>query len=132
MKIDHVAIWVRDLEKNRVFYERFFHGKASTKYVNRMKNFESYFISFDNGCRLELMSKPEIPSNQNSVEKQNLGFAHFAISVENKDTVDRLTEEIRSSGYTVIGEPRITGDGYYESVILDDEQNRIEIITLNI
>ncbi|MGC4022507.1 MAG: VOC family protein [Cyclobacteriaceae bacterium] len=125
MKIDHIAIWVKDLEKQRSFYEKFFKAKSSEKYVNELKNFHSYFLSFDSGARIELMHKPETPANKN--EGQSIGIIHFAISVGSKEKVDSLTQELRQAGFSVLDGPRTTGDGYYESVILDPESNRIEI-----
>ena len=95
--------------------------------INPNKNFQSYFISFEGSCRLELMNKPEIPNNLNDEFQQNIGIIHFAISVGSKEKVDLLTEKLRKDGYRVIGEPRTTGDGYYESVVFDPEMNRIEI-----
>jgi lactoylglutathione lyase len=127
MKIEHIALWVRDLEAQKNFYTRFFGGKAGEKYTNPKKNYTSYFISFDTGARLELMHIPSIPTNQNDLDKQYLGLIHFAMSVGSKEKVDTLTETLRSEGYRVVGEARWTGDGYYESVILDPENNRIEI-----
>lgn len=127
MKIEHVAIWVKDLEKMRVFYETYFDGKSNEKYRNEKKSFESYFISFDSGTRLELMQMPNIPDSKNDIYKQFIGLIHFAISVENTQTVDALTEKLGNDGYEIVGQPRWTGDGYYESVILDPEKNRIEI-----
>jgi len=127
IKIEHLAIWVRDLEGMKSFYERYFQAKAGERYHNPRKNFTSYFLSFSEGCRLELMQKPEIPPNRNDVDEQYEGIIHFAISLGGKDQVDQLTETLRSAGYRVVGEPRTTGDGYYESVILDPEGNRVEI-----
>ena len=127
MKIEHLAIWVKDLEKMKAFYEKYFGGKAGEQYHNPKKNFYSYFLSFDEGCRLELMYQPEIPENKNVIENQYIGIIHFAISVGSKEKVDALTEELREAGYQIVGEPRTTGDGYYESVVLDAEENRIEI-----
>jgi len=127
MTIEHLAIWVNDLEKMKSFYEKYFHAKAGEKYHNSTKSFTSYFLSFEKGCRLELMQKPKIPNNQNDVMLQYIGIIHFAISVGSKEKVDALTETIRKDGYPIVGEPRTTGDGYYESVILDPENNRIEI-----
>jgi len=127
MIIEHLAIWVNDLERMKVFYEKYFNGKAGEKYHNPTKHFTSYFLSFEKGCRLELMQKPEIPDNQNDVMLQYIGIIHFAISVGSKEQVDGLTETMKNDGYTVVGEPRTTGDGYYESVVLDPENNRIEI-----
>ncbi len=127
IKIDHLALWVTDLEGMRTFYERYFGATAGDIYHNPKKNFHSYFLSFSEGCRLELMQKPEIPANRNNVDEQYLGLIHFAISLGSRHEVDALTERLRSDGFRVVGEPRTTGDGYYESVVLDPENNRIEI-----
>ena len=127
MKIEHIAIWTNQLETMRSFYETYFNGRSNDKYSNVNKGFHSYFLSFDDGARLELMQMPNIPPNTNSVEQQNLGLIHFAISVGSKEQVDTLTNQLRQDGYTVLGEPRTTGDGYYESVVLDPDNNRIEI-----
>lgn len=127
MKIEHVAIWVNDLEVMRSFYERYFEARAGEKYVNPKKNFQSYFLSFSSGCRLELMTMPGIPKSGNDVYKQFTGLVHFALSTGSRERVDQLTEILRKDGFEIVGEPRLTGDGYYESVVLDPEQNRIEI-----
>lgn len=127
MRIEHIAIWVKDLERMRAFYENYFQAKAGERYHNPKKNFYSYFLYFEKGSRLELMQKAEIPENLNDVHQQYIGLNHFAISVGTRLKVDTLTERIRIDGYEVVGEPRTTGDGYYESVVLDPEQNRIEI-----
>lgn len=124
MKIEHLAIWVNDLEGMKKFYQNYFHAKAGAIYHNPKKNFTSYFLSFGDGCRLELMHNPDI---KNSDDPQRLGITHFAMSVGSKEIVDQLTLTLEADGYEVIGEPRTTGDGYYESVILDPENNRIEI-----
>jgi lactoylglutathione lyase len=124
MKIEHLAVWTNQL---KAFYIKFFHAQPNEKYHNPVKQFNSYFLSFEQGARLELMQMPDIPNNANNVIKQAIGFIHLAISVGSKEKVDMLTEEIRTAGYPVIGEPRYTGDGYYESVILDPDNNRIEI-----
>jgi lactoylglutathione lyase len=127
MKIEHLAIWCHDLETLKHFYEKYFNAIAGTKYTNTHKNFHSYFLQFSEGCRLELMQMPGIPANENDFYKQYTGLIHFAISVGSKEKVDSLTHLLRSDGYEVVGEPRTTGDGYYESVVLDPEGNRIEI-----
>jgi len=127
MKIEHLAIWVKDLEQMRQFYENYFGVKAGDKYHNPTKKFTSYFLSFEEGCRLELMHKPDIPDNLNDIKRQYLGIIHFAISVGSKEKVNALTETLRTAGFTIAGEPRTTGDGYYESVVLDPEMNYIEI-----
>ena len=127
MYIEHLAIWVSDLEGTREFYETYFQATANTKYHNPKKNFRSYFLSFASGCRLELMHRPDIAPLEQKAEKEYRGIIHFALSVGSETKVDALTERLRADGYAVIGEPRRTGDGYYESVVLDPEHNRIEI-----
>ncbi|GIZ16270.1 VOC family protein [Capnocytophaga catalasegens] len=127
MKIEHVAFWVNDLEKMKNFYQTYFNGTPSEKYHNPNKNFTSYFITFESGARLELMNKLEITANFNDFNNQKIGITHLAFSVGNKENVDKLTEKLRNDGYKIVGEPRTTGDGYYESVFLDSEQNIIEI-----
>src|SRR5688572_26424164 len=106
MKIEHIAIWATDLERLKNFYVGYFQAVAGEKYINEKKNFQSYFLSFENGCRLELMSKPEIPNSLNDVITQFTGIIHFAISIGSKEEVDRLTALIRSDGHRVVGEPR--------------------------
>ncbi|MEO0340181.1 MAG: VOC family protein [Bacteroidota bacterium] len=128
MKIEHIAIWVEELEQMRNFYEKYFNAQAGERYHNPNKDFYSYFLSFSEGCRLELMKMPSIPETKNDVYKQFRGIIHFAITVGSQEKVDQLTETLRTDGFEVIGEPRTTGDGYYESVILDPEQNRVEIV----
>lgn len=127
MNIEHIAIWVNDLENMKTFYEKYFNAKSNELYHNPTKNFRPYFLSFKTGCRLELMHKPEIPENINDLEKQYRGFIHFAISVGSREKVDQLTEQLRADNCPIVGEPRTTGDGYYESVVCDLERNRIEI-----
>jgi len=128
MKIAHVAFWVKDLEQMRSFYERYFNAVAGLKYVNPVKKVESYFLTFDgdtNDTRMELMQMPGITAANDRA--QLFGLAHLAISVGSSARVDELTERLRSEGVIIAGEPRTTGDGYYESVGLDPEGNRIEI-----
>lgn len=127
MKIEHIAIWTNQLETMREFYKRYFKGLSNDKYINHSKGFESYFITFDDGARLELMQQDAKGPNPNTTEQQHLGLIHFAMSVGSETAVDQLTETLRQDGYPVIGEPRRTGDGYYESVVLDPDGNRIEI-----
>ena len=129
MYIEHLAIWCTDIETMKTFYCTYFNATANTKYINPVKQFSSYFISFEKGPRLELMQMPGIPANENDIIKQYKGFIHFALSVGSAEEVNLLTEQLREDGYKVIGEPRTTGDGYYESVVLDPENNRIEITT---
>ncbi|SET60903.1 lactoylglutathione lyase [Natronincola peptidivorans] len=120
-------MWTKDLEGLKQFYVEYFEGIAGNKYVNTKKNFTSYFISFASGARLEIMEMPTIPANTNDVEEQYIGLIHIAFSVGSKEKVGSLTERLRNAGYKVISEPRYTGDGYYESCVLDPEGNRIEI-----
>lgn len=127
MKIDHIAIWTKDLECVKHFYEKYFHVSAGEKYFNPNKNFESYFLRFEDGARLEIMRKPELTPSERDGLNEFFGLAHFAICVGSKEKVNTLTEQLRHDGYQIIGEPRTTGDGYYESVVLDPEGNRIEI-----
>ena len=127
MKIEHLAVWTNQLDLLKAFYIRFFNATPNEKYHNPRNLFSSYFLSFGDGARLELMQMPGIPDNSNDVMRQNTGLIHFAISTGSKEKVDALTEAIRQEGFTVMGEPRWTGDGYYESVILDPDNNRIEI-----
>jgi lactoylglutathione lyase len=126
MKIEHIALWTHDLEKMRGFYQTYFQMKSGKRYENPKKGFSSYFLSFDTGARIELMTKTNIPDNDESKQEFS-GLTHFAISVGDKTKVNALTEQLRKDGYKVAGEPRTTGDGYYESLILDPEGNRIEI-----
>lgn len=127
MKIEHVAIWTKDIENSKRFYTRYFGGTAGKKYTNSKKCFESYFIKFDSGARLELMQMPTVPANLNDTVNQYIGIIHIAISVGSLEKVDAITSELKKAGFTVVGEPRHTGDGYYESCILDPDGNRIEI-----
>lgn len=128
MRIDHIAIWVKDLEGSKTFYQKYFGAVSNEKYHNPVKDFQSYFLGFENGCRLEIMTRPDTKENGNSYESQHLGIIHLAFSVGSKEKVDELTDTLRKDGYTIAGEPRVTGDGYYESVILDPEGNIIEIV----
>ena len=127
MKIEHLAFWVQDLEGMKDFYTHYFQATANKKYHNPTKDFSSYFLTFAEGCRLELMHMPGILEHEPGIPPQRMGLIHFAISVGDKARVDQLTEQLRQDGYQVVGEPRTTGDGYYESVVLDPEYNRIEI-----
>lgn len=127
MKIEHLAIWTVDLENMRSFYEHYFNATSNDQYHNPKKDFRSYFLTFADGARLELMHKPAIAKNLADWENEGVGLAHFAIAVGSQEKVDQLTEEIRTAGFPIIGETRWTGDGYYESVVLDPENNRIEI-----
>ncbi|MFD1140369.1 VOC family protein [Larkinella insperata] len=125
--IAHLAIWTRDLERMRVFYETYFGATASPLYHNPTKQFRSYFLSFGAGCQLELMHRPDVPDDTSDPLAQRTGLIHFALSVGSPERVDALTRRLNTDGYARIDGPRTTGDGYYESVVLDPENNRIEI-----
>lgn len=128
IKIEHYAIWCHDLELMKAFYTNCFGMTSNNKYVNPVKKYESYFLSFADGSspRLELMKRPDITENKN-VRGYVMGYAHIAFSVGSREAVDILTEKLRRNGYTIAGETRVTGDGYYESIIEDPEGNWIEI-----
>ena len=128
MIIEHIAISTDDIETLRAFYTKYFNLKCGNKYTNLSKNYTSYFLSFgEDKTRIELM---HIPDMQNPASRGNLkGLAHFAIAVGNAQMVDTLTERLRADGYTILSEPRTTGDGYYESVVADPEGNYVEITT---
>jgi lactoylglutathione lyase len=127
MRIEHVAIWTHDLERLRQFYETYFEGRANAKYVNPRKQFESYFITFADGARLELMHRPDVPASKNNVDQQFIGYIHVAFSIGSREAIDALTDRLRTDGYRILDGPRTTGDGYYESVVLDPDGNRIEL-----
>ena len=127
MKIEHLAIWVDDLEKMRAFYLKYFNTTSNEKYMNEKKGFSSYFLSFGEGkARLEIMNRIDI-NEECGKRGFSKGIAHFAISVGGKEAVNELTERLRNDHYTIESEPRTTGDGYYESVVLDPEGNYVEI-----
>ncbi len=125
MKIHHIAIWVNDLERAKEFYTKYFGCVAGEKYSNPIKHFTSYFLSFADGACIELMKKPDILSPEQS---EKIGYTHLAIEVGNRKDVDNLTRTLEIDGYIIAGQPRTTGDGYYESVILDPEGNRVELL----
>ena len=127
MKIEHLAIWVDDLEMMRRFYTTYFDAISNEKYTNAKKGFTSYFLAFgENKTRLELMHREDIPDSS-AKRGFTKGIAHFAISAGSKENVDQLTERLRTDKYIIESKPRLTGDGYYESVVLDPEGNYVEI-----
>lgn len=125
MKIEHVALYINDLEKARDFFIKYFGGKSNDGYHNKTTDFRSYFISFDDGSRLEIMTRPELADTPK--ELNHTGFIHLAFSVGSKEKVDELTARLKNDGYEVLSGPRTTGDGYYESCILGIDNNQIEI-----
>jgi lactoylglutathione lyase len=128
MKISHIAVWVSDIEKMKVFYERYFNARAGEKYINPRKGFQSCFLSFVDGAQLELMHRDSSPGSRDEQKGEvNTGFIHIAISVGSENEVDALTKTLSERGITVLSAPRCTGDGFYESTVLDPEGNIIEI-----
>lgn len=168
MKIEHVAIWAKDIDKVCDFYRKYFDGEVQPLYHNPAKQFTSRFVTFDDGARLEIMHRPDIDADVGTVtspmfhvkrpqgecsahtcmgiaepqdvghevsqpfqaqheQGQHLGYAHLSFSVGSKEEVDRLTQKMSDDGIQVVGQPRTTGDGYYESVVLDPEGNRVEV-----
>lgn len=125
MKIEHAALYVSDLEKAKNFFVTFLKGRANKGYHNSRTDFRSYFISFDDGARLEIMTRPELV--EQSKNPYRTGYAHIAFSVGSKEAVDELTAKLAAAGYSVTSGPRTTGDGYYESSIIALEDNMIEI-----
>lgn len=123
--LSHVALWTNDIERLKQFYIYYFGGTSNAKYVNSSKGFCSYFLRFEGGAALEIMQHKDITE---IIGNTHLGFAHIAFSLGSKERVNALTEQFRSDGYTVKGEPRTTGDGYYEAVILDPDGNVVELV----
>lgn len=123
MKIEHIALYVRDLEGARDFFAAYFGGIPNEGYHNRKTDFRSYFLRFGDGSRLELMTRPELAEGKDGC----LGYAHLAFSVGSPERVDSLTAKLRQDGYAVLSGPRTTGDGYYESCVAGFEGNLIEI-----
>ena len=125
MKIEHVAMYVSDLEAARDFFVSYLGGTSNNGYHNEKTGFRSYFISFDDGARLEIMNKPEMIDEPKT--RDRAGYAHIAFSVGSREKVDELTQVLKDAGYEIMSGPITTGDGYYESCIVAVEQNQIEI-----
>lgn len=131
MKLEHIAIWTNQLETLKSYYETYFNAQSNEKYINQTNGFESYFLTFESGARLEIMSKPNIPNNQNdTIERQHLGLIHFAFEVPTMQDVEVKALELQGAGFKILRGPRKTGDGYYEFETLDPDDNRLEVITL--
>ena len=125
MKIEHIAMYVNDLEATKDFFIKYFDARANDGYHNKSTDFKSYFLTFEDGARLEIMNKP----GMKDLEKDTIrtGYVHIAFSVGSKENVDLLTEKLKADGYNVFSGPRTTGDGYYESCIIGIEGNQVEI-----
>ena len=130
MTLEHVAIWTNQLEEMKAFYQTYFNGIANTKYTNKTNQFQSYFLTFKSGARLELMTKPNLPQNSNdTIGQQHLGIIHLAFGVDTMEAVDKKAAELKAAGFTILRGPRKTGDGYYEFETADPDNNRLEITT---
>ena len=125
MKIEHIAMYVNDLDAAKDFFVKYFDARANDGYHNKSTDFKSYFLTFEDGVRLEIMNNPDIKDLEKDATRT--GYIHIAFSVGSKEKVDRLTEQLKSDGYDVISGPRTTGDGYYESYIIGIEDNLVEI-----
>ncbi len=125
MQIEHVAMYVEDLEKTKDFFIKYFGANAGERYYNPKTELQSYFLSFDDGARLEIMQKPRVSNVRKELART--GYIHIAFSVGSREKVDELTRRLQEAGYKVVSGPRVTGDGYYESCVLCIEDNQIEI-----
>jgi lactoylglutathione lyase len=128
MRIEHIALWVNDLERTCAFYVKFFNATSGPLYENPKKGFTSRFLSFNSGARIEVMHTSQLNPEPHGPGIHCMGFTHLAIEVSNEVAVDQLTHDIKLDGWPVLDGPRRTGDGYYESVVLDPEGNRIELV----
>ena len=125
MKIEHIAMYVKDLEKTKTFFEIYLNARANAGYHNPKTDFRSYFLSFDDGARLEIMNKPQMQDSPKDLSQT--GYIHIAFRVGSKEKVDELTAKLKEDGYEIISGPRTTGDGYYESCVVGIEGNQIEL-----
>jgi lactoylglutathione lyase len=125
MKIEHIAMYVRDLETARDFFVKYLGASSNSGYHNKTTDFRSYFLSFDGGARLEIMTRPQLVDSDNAIAR--MGFVHIAFSLGSREKVDELTARLKADGYEVLNGPRTTGDGYYESCIVGIEGNQIEL-----
>jgi lactoylglutathione lyase len=126
MKINHIALYTMDLERMKTFYETYFHAVPNQGYHNKNTDLRTYFLSFEDNTRLEIMTRPTLEQSVSS--PLDTGYIHLAFSVGSKDKVDDLTTTLEKAGYTILSKPRTTGDGYYESCVLDPDGNQIEIV----
>ena len=127
MHIEHIAIWVRDVEAACRFYTRHFQAEASPRFDDPRYGYAGYFLDFDGGARLELMSMPGIAEPRTRAPQQSLGLIHLAFSLGSAQAVEEKTEQLRQEGCQILEEPHLTADLYYESCVLDPEGNRLEL-----
>ncbi|HXW74638.1 MAG TPA: VOC family protein [Steroidobacteraceae bacterium] len=127
MRIEHVAMWTEDLERLATFYSAYFGAVVGKKYENRAKGFESRFLSFDSGTRLEIMRTTALSAVKHDSSAHRMGLTHLAFAIGSERGVDELTSRLRRDGHPILDGPRRTGDGYYESIVLDPDGNRVEV-----
>lgn len=125
MKIGHIALWTDRPDELKTFYVHYFRGRSNEKYVNTTKGFESFFVRFDGEAALEIMRRTDVTDRSSG---EQLGWCHLAFTLDDREQVHALTERLRTDGYCVLSEPRLTGDGFYESVVADPDGNRIELV----
>lgn len=128
MRIEHVALWVADIDRVCAFYERFFGARIGPLYENPAKGFTSRFLSIAEGARIEVMHTTRLSPVEHAAGAQRMGLTHLALKLDSEAAVDQVTAAIRAAGHEVLDGPRRTGDGYYESVVLDPEGNRVELV----
>jgi lactoylglutathione lyase len=130
MTLEHVAIWTDNLENLKEYYTKYFGGISNEKYTNEKNQFQSYFLTFKSGARLEIMKMPNIPSNANdTIIKQHKGIIHLAFGVDTMKEVESKAKELQVDGFKILSGPRLTGDGYFEFETLDPDNNRLEVTT---
>jgi lactoylglutathione lyase len=127
LRIEHIALWTDQLEQLKDFYGKYFGAKVGNHYRNPKKQFESYFLSFASGSRMELMHQPGKANTLSSPGEPNIGYAHISFATGSAESVNELTNRLRQDGIVVLDGPRLTGDGYYESLVLDPDGNRVEL-----
>lgn len=125
IRIEHLALWTQDLERSRDFYIKYFGARSNEKYHNPNKQLETYFLHFEGGARLEIMKRPEVHDEGGQTFRR--GFTHLAFSLGSREAVDELTRQLVADGYPKLDSPRTTGDGYYESQVMDPDGNLLEL-----
>ena len=126
MKIDHIAIYVENLEATKEFFIKYFNATANNLYHNPKTELSTYFLSFEDNTRLEIMSRPNMIKTEFNLYRQ--GFIQLSFSIGNKEKVNELTARLKNDGYKILSGPRTTGDGYYESCVLGPENNILELV----